>query len=169
MPKSINITNERYSSLTAISKSPKSRPGRTMWLCRCDCGNMVEVYLGHLRDGHTKSCGCKKMVNIKRHNMSGTPLYVCWQNIVQRTQNPNHPQYKYWGGRGITLEPYYRVFDNFFADMGNLYDEHVLLHGRRQTSIDRIDNNKGYERGNLRWATQSQQNYNRRASKLPLN
>lgn len=142
--------------------------GRSMWECRCECGNTTVVYLGHFRDGHTKSCGChKKEVNTK-HGQSGTKLYLTWQNIVQRTTNPSHPEYKYWGGRGITISNEYREFINFYRDMGKSFDKHVEEHGGRQTTIDRVDNNKGYERGNLRWATPTEQNYNRRWGKLSI-
>jgi hypothetical protein len=35
-------------------------------------------------------------------------------------------------------------------------------------SLDRIDNNKGYERGNLRWATRAEQARNRRSTTMIL-
>lgn len=46
-------TNIKYGKLTAIEYL-----GKSMWKCKCDCGNEKIVYGGHLESGHTKSCGC---------------------------------------------------------------------------------------------------------------
>lgn len=46
-------TNVKYGKLTAIEYL-----GKSMWRCKCDCGNEKIVYGGHLESGHTKSCGC---------------------------------------------------------------------------------------------------------------
>lgn len=53
----LDLTNGRFGRLTAIERVPTDSPG-TGWLCRCDCGNYVTVQMGHLRSGHTRSCGC---------------------------------------------------------------------------------------------------------------
>ena len=55
----LDLTNQRFGRLVAISKAP-SRKGKTYWLCQCDCGNQKEVQTGHLRDGKIQSCGCLK-------------------------------------------------------------------------------------------------------------
>ena len=83
------------------------------------------------------------------------PLYNTWENMIQRCYNPNHPQYYYWGGRGITVCVEWRhSFENFYAHIG---DKPTADH-----SLDRINNNEGYKPGNVRWATKKQQIENRR-------
>lgn len=57
MPKAIDITNQKFGKLTAISKAA-SRSGKTYWLCRCDCGNEKEIQTSHLTNGSIQSCGC---------------------------------------------------------------------------------------------------------------
>ena len=54
-----DMTGERYGSLLVLRKGGKSTTG-TKWVCRCDCGNVVEIRGSSLRSGNTTSCGCKK-------------------------------------------------------------------------------------------------------------
>jgi len=72
-----------------------------------------------------------------------------------RCTNPNMPQWKDWGGRGITFVPEWEAFEQFFADMGECPDG---------LTLDRIDNNRGYGPDNCRWADYSTQFRNRRSN-----
>jgi hypothetical protein len=75
--------------------------------------------------------------------------------MLERCRNPNHPQWKNYGGRGITVcDRWKRDYLAFEADMG--------VRPQPFLSIDRINNDGNYEPGNCRWATQSQQNSNQR-------
>ncbi len=53
----LDLTGQRYGRLTVIAPAPHVGR-RTAWLCRCDCGRETVVTSGHLRSGHTSSCGC---------------------------------------------------------------------------------------------------------------
>lgn len=56
---SLDITGNVYGRLTALRKTDKRSPSRSIvWECKCTCGNIVEVPASSLRSGHTKSCGC---------------------------------------------------------------------------------------------------------------
>lgn len=56
----IDITGKRFGRLTVIEWQ-----GNGKWLCKCDCGKQVAVKTAKLNNGHTKSCGCLNMDNIK--------------------------------------------------------------------------------------------------------
>lgn len=54
-----DIRNEKFNMLTVLSFSHTDKSGRYMWVCRCECGNITNPINGsHLKNGHTKSCGC---------------------------------------------------------------------------------------------------------------
>jgi hypothetical protein len=80
------------------------------------------------------------------------PLYQTWSNMRQRCRNPNDPKYPRYGGRGITIDPRWDSFAAFAEDMG----ERPV-----GTSLDRINNDKGYSPDNCRWATIREQIVNR--------
>jgi hypothetical protein len=44
--------------LTAIKPTEKRSGSAVVWICRCDCGNLCDVSMANLQNGHTKSCGC---------------------------------------------------------------------------------------------------------------
>lgn len=85
-------------------------------------------------------------------------IYRRWQHMIQRCHNPNDRDYPRYGGRGITVCERWMDFENFLADMG---EPPTSKH-----SLDRIDNTKGYEPNNVRWATAKQQQNNRTNTKL---
>lgn len=77
-----------------------------------------------------------------------------WHGVVQRCTNPNHVSFGRYGGRGIGICPRWREsFSAFLEDMGPAPSA--------DHSLDRIDNSKGYEPGNVRWATWTEQNRNK--------
>lgn len=93
------------------------------------------------KHGHKKASGA-------------SPLWRIHHNIVQRCTRPSCHAWADYGGRGITLHPAWLDFATFAAEIppwpGSGY------------TLDRIDNDLGYVPGNLRWATRSEQNNNKR-------
>lgn len=87
--------------------------------------------------------------------------WQCWSNARKRCHGEWHPQYASYGGRGIKVHEEWRnSFRNFMLYVGAKPHPGV--------SLDRIDNDKGYEPGNVRWATPREQNNNRRPAWRPI-
>lgn len=88
------------------------------------------------------------------HGLYKSKEYKIWEGMIQRCHNKNSSTYKYYGGRGITVCDRWKLFINFYADMGEK---------QKGLTIERIDNDLGYSPNNCKWATMSEQNKNKRA------
>ena len=87
--------------------------------------------------------------------MSSTPEWVAWKNMRSRCYDPKDKRYDAYHGRGITVcQEWLESFEAFF--------EHVGPKPSPKHTLDRKDNDKNYEPGNVRWATHIQQNNNKR-------
>lgn len=129
-------------------------------LVRCDCG---KEYPTQMHSVKINKNGCKECSNKKytpppqiTHGKTKTKEYYTWRAIRSRCRNPKNKCFSVYGGRGITVDPSWNTFEQFYRDMG---DAPTKLH-----SIDRIDNNKGYSKGNCRWATVEEQARNKRTT-----
>jgi hypothetical protein len=89
--------------------------------------------------------------------MSLTSTHIIWKTMRARCNNPKSKGYAGYGARGIRICPEWESFEQFLADMGVRPDG---------MSIERIDNDKGYEPSNCKWATNAEQCRNRRSTHL---
>ena len=158
-----DLTGKRFGRwivLRFARKCPKT--SRSFWLCRCDCGKEKAVFGGSLNRGVSVSCGCLtselNKARLTTHGRTGTFEYTVWQNMINRCYNPKVKEYRFYGARGITVCRKWREsFSEFLADVGE---------APPNTQLDRENNNRGYEPGNVRWTDKLTQANNTRSNRF---
>jgi Staphylococcus phage HNH endonuclease len=158
-----HLTGQRFGRLVVLKftgsrRSDTRQSARRFWLCRCDCGNHIDIRTDQLTTGTAQSCGClqseltakqnKKLKQNLKHGEGGKwPLrrsveYTAWVSIKARCLNQNYHHYNDYGGRGITVCRRWRdSFEAFLTDMGRKPSP--------QHSLDRKNNNGNYNKRKL--------------------
>jgi hypothetical protein len=153
------LIGQQFERLLVISAAGRDKWGKSLWLCRCNCGVERIVEGTNLKSGNTKSCGCLNLQltaeRFTTHGGSETPEYKIWKQAKQRCTNPNDKDFHDYGERGIKF-----LLDNFEEFLA-----HMGPKPGKEYSLDRIDNSGNYEIGNVRWATQKDQCRNKRSNR----
>lgn len=159
----LSLEGETFGKLTVLSKVEPHRH-RTKFTCACECGNTTIVVGSDLKTGNTTSCGCVKKTtgltsNLKHGAASRmTGAYRSWRSMKQRCTNENSPNWKTYGGNGVTVcSKWLESFDNFIADMGERPEGY---------SLERMDVTKGYSPENCKWIPLKDQCKNKRNTVL---
>jgi hypothetical protein len=127
-------------------------------VARCECDTEKEFSLDLIQSGATKSCGCLRRDRAHKlnetHRQAGTgrtPLYRAWEAMRDRVRRKEP-----YVSRGIKVCPEWEASFEAFRD----YVAASLGPRPRGHTVDRIENSKNYEPGNIRWASAKQQQRN---------
>jgi hypothetical protein len=154
----------QYGHLTLLRILPERAADKhIVGLWRCDCGKEKPLPISRVRTGITKSCGCLKVEILKvvnrTHGQRYTKEYRTWTAIKGRCHVATNKDYPNYGAKGLTVFQEWRdSFEAFFA--------HIGLAPTPAHQIERKDNRRGYEPGNVKWATVIEQSCNRSTSLL---
>ena len=159
------VIGEKFGRWTVLEELFEARKDRRA-KCQCDCGEVRLVRIADLRHGKSRSCGCATVeatvIRCTKHGFAGRgsrpAAYRTWKEMRKRCLSSKSSRYHDYGGRGITICDRWLDFENFYADMG---DPPSPAH-----SIERIDNNSGYSPDNCKWATNKEQQRNKRTSRM---
>lgn len=160
----------RSGKLTVTGYVQGARLGVKALVVRCDC-NQAEYTVDQQNFKNFRSTRCplcaKKATSTKRYwvyseamadDTHRTRLLNRLSAAITRCHSPNANKYASYGGRGIY------VYEEWRTDRAKFLEYAQTLNGwdNPELEIDRIDNNKGYEPGNIRFATRSQNMLNKR-------
>lgn len=161
-----DLTGNKFNRLTVTGLAGK-RPNIEgthyyLWNCICECGRPAIATTNRLKSGQSKSCGCLdsevsslRMIKFNTtHGMCRSPGYSTWARMIARCYNQKHPAFENYGARGISVCDRWKMVENFLLDM---WPRPSSKH-----SLDRINNNGNYEPSNCRWATDKEQQRNKR-------
>ena len=147
------MIGKNFGTLLVIKEvEERNKHGYIMYEVMCKCGKIKNVLGSSLRSGASRSCNkCHTLTG--SHGMWKSREFRIWISMKSRCSNPNDPNYKNYGARGIKVcDEWVNNFKQFFLDMGN----------SNGLSIDRINVNGIYEKDNCRWTDMKTQSRNKR-------
>ena len=161
-----DLTGKKFGRLTAIQYTGKTTEHghNAIWLCKCDCGNFVEVSSGNLQTPKFHSCGCyvkERMSKLNyKHGGKKERLYMVWTAMKRRCYDPSFTEYENYGGRGIAVCDTFLDYSQFREwALANGYDQNA---DKQMCTLDRVDVNGNYTPTNCRWVPSQIQQNNRR-------
>lgn len=162
-PTLIDLTGETFGDWLVLGQGGNAKGGAALWRCLCACGRQGVARGSDLRARKSQNCGCRKAARIgslrRTHGQSGTRLHSIWKLMRARCEREGASGFAHYGARGVEVCPEWQDFDAFF--------QWARESGYRDDlTIDRIDNSKGYEPANCRWADWETQAANRSISLL---
>lgn len=155
MGRIINLKGMTFGRWFVKSFAHINKRGSACWNCICSCSRHTKrVVVGtRLHTGVSQSCGCladkraSKLVHGHALGGNHSPTYRSWASMHDRCTNPNMPNYKYYGGAGITICKAWRKFTSFYKSMGARPDG---------TTLGRFKDSGDYKPSNCAWMTRAQ-------------
>lgn len=172
MGKHIDLSGMRFGRLLVLRRAESqvsSGKHAVRWVCQCDCGMETTARTDTLKGGKVKSCGClarevssvngKRYGGRVRHGHSYERLFNIWYLMKYRCENTKSKAFHNYGGRGIIVCEEWSNAANGYQNFKRwAYDNGYM----DTLTLDRVDNERGYEPDNCRWCDRVEQGNNKR-------
>lgn len=139
---------DRFGRLTVIKEIERKifACGHSIrkFMCLCDCGKITTPSICELRNGTTRSCGCRQRDSVTKHGLAKHPLYDIYFGMKYRCYNEKHTSFESYGARGIG------VCDEWRNDYKAFYDWCISNGWKKELLLDRRNNDEGYSPDNCR-------------------
>lgn len=153
-----NVIGECFGRYEVLEEAEPNKYRVRYVVVRCECGTVKTVRLSSLTTGVIVSCGCFNREKDRTHGLDSHPLAPLWRAMIRRCENPKNKDFPHYGGRGISVCEAWHSLKTFIADMGERPSS--------KHTLDRIDTDGNYCPDNVRWATQKEQQRNRKNNRL---
>lgn len=157
-------SGQRFGKLIII-RGVEAKGYDRCFLCKCDCGKETISRLSALKRKGGSSCGCTRRKPMLKNRTENYPyrnhrLYSIWIDMKKRCYNKKSRAYRWYGGSGI------EICDEWKSRFLNFY-KWAMTNGYSATlTIERINPTKNYEPSNCKWIPWSEQNNNKRNSRI---
>lgn len=126
-----DLTGKKFGKLTAkrIADYKVSYSRNNVWVCKCECGNKINVITSRLLNGGTKSCGCTRIEILKSRTGVNHPNY-----------NPDLTKEEREGRRGAAHDDWSRMVlerDDFTCGMCSKVGGKLVAHHLNSYNWDR--------------------------------
>lgn len=139
----IDLNGKRFGKLVVVGRLKNDKNGKTMWMCKCDCGELASVRGSELKRGHTASCGCYKSEVTTKRNIK-QEYYWIYTMLIQHAKASRHScELTYADILGFV-----KIERCHYCGERIKWEKHGIkgkLHGYR---LDRVDNSLGYTKEN---------------------
>lgn len=153
-----DFTGQTFGELYVIGLDHIDTKRRRYFKCKCSCGKETVVSGSSLKAGTTTSCGHVWLEAIHSkgtHGLSNDPIYSCWEDMVHRVTHKADRNYKHY-----TENINGKLIEDEWIKNPQAFMDYIGPRPSKEYSIDRIDPNKGYIKGNVRWADSETQSLN---------
>lgn len=149
------LLGKRFGTLEVIEELDCTRQHGVRWVCLCDCGNRLIKETRALKRGKHSSCyacnSARMSAQFTKHGDSKTlsspraRLYKTWQSMRDRCSNPDHPAFKWYGAKGVSVCQEWQEYGAFKVwAIANGYEERPDLPLGDRPSIDRKNSSGAY-------------------------
>lgn len=151
-----DLIGQKFNNLTVIKQIGINKNQRaTIWLCKCDCGNNINVITSKLKNNHTKSCGCLKIYSNHKKNTGHKNISGTFYGMLKKSARLRNLEFnlsKEQLQELLEKQNFKCAFTGLNITISDINPRDKSIYWKNTTaSVDRIDSNKGYTIDNIQF------------------